>query len=76
MSIFIEGARLMNTYLDSLTNDFSDNIFQRKSKYCMKCDKCGKCKGESVDWGEEIMKWGKKTMKCEYIKITNFILNA
>ena len=43
----------MNTYLDSLTNDFSDNIFQRKSKYCMKCDKCGKCKGESVDWGEE-----------------------
>ena len=33
LSIFIEGARLMNTYLDSLTNGFSDSIFQRKCKY-------------------------------------------
>lgn len=55
---FIDSARFMNEFLDSLSNNLSENIHKMNCKHFMKQKDCKKCQ----DWKDDCIEW------CEIYK--------
>lgn len=75
LRFFLDNAKFMKAFIETLKNNLPEIIYNRQCKHCMSgkdCKQCEKCKDDSVECKDH-----KKQSGCckKCCKIINVILN-